>query len=148
MNERAANTERVYLSKHDAQALFGLDEYNAPRVLRSWQAVLTPDNHLTLYPQLRLMCTLTKVYWSYQSDDVRYMIRKLLDEMVDNIYRDVELVLPLADLAFMFPIVWQHRNLTDYRAVKKMAYKKELLEQTRHQLFKLGVLPGYQMGLF
>ncbi len=140
--------DNVYLSKTDAQALFGLDMCNAPQVLHHWQGMLTLENHLLLYPQLRFMCTLTTVYLGYQSVDVRYMIQSLLDQMISDIYHNEEVELPLSALKFMFPIVWLHRNLTDYRMVKKLAYKRELLESVRRHLLDLGALSTFQTTLF
>ena len=141
-------TDEVYLSKTDAQAVFGFTEYNSLRVLRYWQSLLTSETHNTLYPALKFLVIVTKVYLNYRSADVGYAIKVAINKMIADIYPHEDDKRTLKSLMFMFSIIWLHRNIEHYKILKNKEYDRNFLEQIRQQLFKLKATPTYQKKLF
>lgn len=103
--------DEIYLSKHDAQAIFGKGVYPAYDLLLFWFAEVTEAKRMMLLPHVGFLWVTCKAYTCYRSDEVCAYVRAKINEMLDDIYREGPEVRPLDDLKHLFSPVWAHRNL-------------------------------------
>lgn len=141
------STNSICLTIEAAKSIFGISEVSPITTLRYWQNIVVSQNSDQPYSDMKFMLLLPKTYLNYRSSDVRYAIQGLLNLIIDDIYNDKEET-PLNSLKFLYPIVWYHRNIKDYRAIRKLKYEKEFIEEFRKNLLAIGAIKSYQTVMF
>ncbi len=88
------------------------------------------------------------MYINYSSADVRLLIQNLCSGYVQEIYLNEEQKLPLNKLMYMGAIIFRHRNIKDYRKLKKFFADPTHIDKIRYWLFQIGARAEYQTSLF
>ncbi len=141
------STNNICLTIEDVKSIFGISEVSPISTLRYWQNILVSQNSNQPFSNMKFMLLLPKTYLNYKSRDVRYAIQGLINLIIDDIYNEKEEI-PLNSLKFLYPIVWYHRNIEDYRVIHKLKYEKEFIEEFRKNLLTIGAIKSYQTLIF
>jgi len=86
-----------------------------------------------LYQDLRLI--ISKTYVNYSSTDLRYVLLSFCKETNHTIYKNETETKSLAELKFLFPIIFHFRNTTDLKIIKQYQSSNILVSD-----FKTGLL--------
>jgi hypothetical protein len=110
----------ITLNKQEALDVFGLPFWNPTAVLEKWKKKWLFDiDNKALYQDLRLIITISKTYVNYFSTDLRYVLLSFFKETIHTIYKNETETKSLAELKFLFPIIFHFRNTTDLKIIKQ-----------------------------
>jgi len=149
-------TSFINLSRSDAEDVFGrylkpmpvIDEWSDRLQSDKFNALETDDDFHKLYMEIRFLLVVTGMYIKYSSADVREIIQNLCSRYIHDIYLNEDQRRLLSDLKFIGAIIFRHRNIKEYRKLKKFFAEPAHIDKIRYWLFQIGARAEYQASLF